>query len=97
MSGEKLAQLEGPDQRQVRLAIALPLHAAIALNRPELCLGLLEREIDPEVKNSRKQTAWRNAELNAPQCQAVMLAWRTRQAMADLRRAAPALVTQPRA
>lgn len=77
-----LAKAITSTSRTVQLTLALPLHAAISLNDPDLCLRLLGRGIDPQERNARRQTAWRNAELNSPECHAVMSAWKSKQTMA---------------
>lgn len=85
-----LAKAEAGNSQVVPSTLALPLHAAVSLNDPDLCLRLLERGIDGDERNPRRQTAWRNAELNAPECYAVMSAWRSRQTLMRIARSSSA-------
>lgn len=80
----QLAASEPGNNSATLEALATPLHAAIKLNLPHRCLQLLEAGIDPEDKNKRRQSAWRAAELKAPECAAVMHAWKSMTAMAKI-------------
>lgn len=82
MSCIDLAKAEAGNSQVVPSTLTLPLHAAVSLNDPDLCLRLLERGIDGDERNPRRQTAWRNAELNSPECHAIMSAWKSKQTMA---------------
>lgn len=65
----------------IETALTLPIHAAIQINSPSLCMRLLDRQYNPDAKNRRKQTAWRLAELKSPECLAGMRSWQAMQAI----------------
>lgn len=52
-----------------------PLHAAVKMDRPELCLKLMEAGYDPEQKIPGKQTALSFAKSRSHVCLGVMQSW----------------------
>ncbi len=62
-------------------AVTSPIHAAIKRNKPDLCVRLLDLGISADLKNARKQTAWRMADLESPSCSAAMRAWKAGKAI----------------
>ncbi len=69
---------KGP--KLLKMALTYPLHAAVMLHNSGLCIRLLERGIDPDEKHAR-QTAWRLAELQHPECLAAMRSWQAKVAI----------------
>lgn len=66
-----------------KIAFSSPLHAAIDLGRPDLCLELLDLGYDPDTKNSNRSSAWSFAK-KSPECLGAMQAWLANQAIEKL-------------
>lgn len=72
-NGKKPAELLSHELPAVyKNVFRLPLHAAIEIDRPDLCTKLLERGFNPDDKNPRRQTAFSHAKLSSPACLGVM-------------------------
>lgn len=67
-----------------RQVFELPLHAAIELNKPNLCIKLLNLNFDPQAKNKKKQTALSFAKSESPECFGVMQSWLANQAIEEM-------------
>ena len=83
--GELPASLLGTDlSAPFRNVFSCPLHAAIELQRPDLCVKLLDRGHDPLGKNKKRQTAWSLAKSHSPECLGAMQSWLASRAIEDL-------------
>jgi hypothetical protein len=64
----------------LKTALTHPIHVAVVLHNPGLCIKLLDRGFDPDEKNAH-QTAWRLAEIKSPACLAIMRSWQAKVAV----------------